>query len=359
MENHMSSKPYKKLVFPNIADRRVNIYPNENPETEQPIVMMSGTKEGWLNDKEARETKETNESFIKRVTERGQDMIDKIVLAHKTMLDGYVTPELLDHIRNKDEYKYTQSFGESLPKLTHDVSFEWYLPDHQNKAILRVGNAPFTLVVIFEPGQRCEYGFSNNSFFHTWDMMQVMGEYRALDSLSQFNKATYAEQVTKSAHDFWEIVDDVYDELSSEGLGITLEAYRHQKKNDNLRHLLERFNMIYTSKAQSVLKEFKNITNQHSVDIDFFDTVALFRIKLGWLTFTMTIPEDGELAYHMSVLNESFSDIVTLVNVRFSHLSSVSSWDIHRDILLQLEALEKHIVSLTKEILEANKHTGE
>lgn len=51
----MSDQTYKPLVRPNVATRRVQLYPNEDPNVPQPIEMLSGTKAGWLADQKKRE----------------------------------------------------------------------------------------------------------------------------------------------------------------------------------------------------------------------------------------------------------------------------------------------------------------
>ena len=43
---------HKKLVYPNVKDTRVRLYPNEDPNSEPEVVMISGTLEGYRKDME-------------------------------------------------------------------------------------------------------------------------------------------------------------------------------------------------------------------------------------------------------------------------------------------------------------------
>lgn len=296
-----------------------------------------------------------------RISKRAFDVINDIAQVHKTMLDGYLTDELEGFIHEKKVWKYGDVINNHNPiHKNHVVEHEWVVPPDGNALVVQIGDAPLNIALIFETDRRVNYGFPSNKWFHSSDLNQVMGEHRGFDFLSQYNKVTYIGGITSNAQLLNTIVEEVRDEMTCERDGINMEQLKNRKAYEKLTSSLNRLKNAYIKRAVDSLSEFNRGEKHPDVQIQFFSDVALFTVKLKWLSFKMTVTDKGEVSYHMPVLNDSFNDIRTLVNVRFSHLSSVGSWDINRDLQEHMDGLERIIVELSREILEYNKtQTGE
>ena len=341
----------KKFKHPNVATRRVRLYPSEDPSQEYPLEMLSGTMTGWLEDKDKRDVIIGELRDITAV--RASGVIKSLVSTHKATIDDYLTAELNDFILEKKVWKYGDVLVKYNPsKIEHAVGHEWIIPDQRDTLILRIGDDVLSIFLIFEEGScGVQYGFPELGWFQSWNMGQTMGEYRAFDFLSQYKATTYTGSMSRLGDELNEVIKTVRDEMVCRRDNITLPELKFRQNHALLDKCLDSFKRVYVDYASKVLPEFGRQDYHQTVETQLFKEVALFKIKLRWLSVTISVTNKGDLSYHMPVLNDGFDNIRDLTNTRFSHLSPTCNWDLNRDRQSRLDALEARIVELTTIVL--------
>lgn len=136
---------------------------------------------------------------------------------------------------------------------------------------------------------------------------------------------------------------------------ISLAELKDRQNGNKLLDCLEQLKRRYIDRASKSLSKFGRRDYHNNVETKYRTNRAEYTVRLDWLTVTMIVYVTGDINYSMSILNLQYNNINTLINERFSHLSSVSDWDTNRAIVEQMNALEAKIVTLTIDILKYNQ----
>lgn len=287
--------------------------------------------------------------MLNKIEQRCHELVSALIKVHLDMLNKEVPKELVDLVAQDRgwDYKFTRD-KLTLTPIEHDVRAQWTNP-FGGAYLLQLHSGAFTLGIVFMEDDGIEYSYPGLKQVSFNSLRQTIGEIQALATIQQ--DVTYIGAIESLAYKINDIVKQVRQEARCEDLNVTMTELERIDDDIALSSLLERFGREY---ERYVLRSNLGRVNRPKYDgvaRHTSDVTMGFSLRMGWLNIMLNVSKDGEFQYNMPILNLEYKSMTDLIHDRFSHLTSMGSWDSSRFAVMEFVSIERRIVELAVKIL--------